>query len=476
MLTEEEKAILEEYYKRCTKNEATGLIDFNDPEFELQNEIVNDFENRYKAHQCTRRAGKSFTEVVDHINTMQLFPNCRNLYLALTADSAEAITKDIFDELNERFKVGLVYKIQKRIWVHPNGSTCRMFGVDSSEKEMKKVLGQKLMKVSIDEAGSMTINMKRLVYQMIKPALADLRPNSSLTLLGTCENIPNTFFEAVTMGKDTDVPWKVRKWTAYDNPYMREQWTEEINEMIEANPLVVNASWYKTHYGNEWCADDDLLIIPAKEMQFVDHIQSSDWVYVLGVDIGFNDANAFTVCAYSPKSNKTHFVESYKEAELIFSQVAAEIKKIQKKYNITKIWIDGANKQGVEEIKQRFKIPLESAEKTTKTLMLNLLKDDIVTGTVLMNNNGCGELFTEWQQLMWKNENKEDEDPRCQNHSSDSALYAWRYCKHYLYVAPDPKHNKDSSEYMDELERKEAEEMEKRMKEEQFENDEMQYY
>ena len=467
MYTKEEEELLKEYYKRLSINEATGLIDFDDPQLHLQNEVVNDKENRYKANQCTRRAGKSFTEVVAHINDMQTFPKCRNLYLALTADSAEAITYDIFDEINEKFKIGLVFKVQKRIWVHPNGSTCRMFGVDNSEKEMKKVLGQKLMKVSIDEAGSMTINMKKLVYQMIKPALADLRPNSSLTLLGTAENIPNTFFEAVTSGKEKDVPWKIRKWTAYDNPYMKDQWTEEINEMLESNPLVVNASWFKTHYMNEWCADDDLLIIPAKDIQFVKHKQSSDWIYVLGVDIGFNDANAFTVCAYSPKSNKIHFVKSYKEAELIFSEVAAEIKKLQRQYNITKIWIDGSNKQGVEEIKQRFKIPLESAEKTTKALMLNILKDDIVTGTAQMDEDGCGELFTEWQGLMWKDEQKDTEDPRCQNHSSDSALYAWRYCKHYLYVAPEKKHNKDSNEYMDELEKKEALEMEKRMMENQ---------
>ena len=467
MYTKEEEELLKEYYKRLSINEATGLIDFDDPEFHLQNEIVNDFDNRYKANQCTRRAGKSFTEVVSHINTMQLFPNCRNLYLALTADSAENITKDIFEEINEKFKVGLRYKIQKRMWVHPNGATCRMYGVDSSEREMKKVLGQKLMKVSIDEAGSMTINMKKLVYQMIKPALADLRPNSSLTLLGTCENIPNTFFESVTMGHDRDVPWKVRKWTAYDNPYMKYQWTEEINEMIESNPLVVNASWFKTHYLNEWCADDDLLIIPAGKIQWVDHVKSTDWVYVLGVDIGFNDANAFTVCAYSPKSNKTHFVKSYKMPELIFSEVAAQIKKIQSEYNISKIWIDGANKQGVEEIKQRFKIPLESAEKTTKALMLHLLKDDITTGLVLMSNEGCGELFTEWQSLMWKDTNKDKEDDRCQNHSSDSALYAWRYCKHYLYVAPEKKHDKDSNEYMDELEKQEAAEMEKHILENQ---------
>ena len=464
----EGQALLQEYYNRLYEKELKhqdSQIDFIDPVFAIQNEVISDWENRYKANQCTRRAGKSYTEVIDHCNVMDKFSNSRNLYLGLTAESANSITNDIFWEIDEKHKIGLGFNKQKKIWTHPNGSTCRMFGVDSSDKEMRKVLGQKLRKVSIDECGSITVDMKRLVYQMIKPALADLRPYSWITLLGTAENIPNTFFEAVTSNEEINVAWKIRKWTAYDNPYMRDQWIEEVNEMVGNNPDVVNASWYKTHYLNEWCADDDLLIIPVNSATMVNYEYSEDYVYVLGVDFGFNDANSFTVVAFSRKRRKAVIVESFSESELIFSQVAQKIKELQRKYNIIKIWVDGANKQGVEEIKQRFKIPLESAEKTDKAILLKLLKDDILTGNVELSNNGCGPLITEWSSLMWKNTDKRDEDPRCQNHCSDSALYAWRYCKHYLWQEPVKKVSRDSNEYMEQLEKAEAKAMQRQQKE-----------
>jgi len=131
---------------------------------------------------------------------------------------------------------------------------------------------------------------------------------------------------------------------------------------------------------------------------------------------------------------------------------------LQRQYPIVKIVVDGANKQGVEEIKNRHKIPLKSAEKTAKATYLRLLRDDIIESKVLIIENSSNELITEWSQLQWKDENKQDEDSRCQNHLSDSTLYAWRECRHYTFdEGMKPKHQ-DSDEYMDELEDKEAEE------------------
>lgn len=385
------------------------------------------------------------------------YSNARNLYMGLTTGSADSITADIFFELDEKHKLGLKKNIQKSTWKTPNGSTCKMFGVDASEKEMRKALGQKLRKVSIDEAGSITIDMKKLIYQMIIPALTDNRPHSWLTILGTPENIPNTFFEGVTQGKDDTINWKVRKWTAYDNPYMVKQWTDEIIDLIKNNPKIVEASWFKTHYLNEWCSDDELLIIPVSRAERCEYKHEAGDVYVLGVDFGFNDSNAFTVIKWSQSKRKMQFVQSFKKAGIIYSEVAEVIKTLRTKYPITSIVVDGQAKQGIEEIKKRFQLPLENAEKTGKATFLKLLKDDILTGVAEICDNGCQELVGEWEALMWKDQNKEDEDPRCQNHASDSALYAWRKAKHYAYTEAEKPVSRDSQQYMDELEKREME-------------------
>ena len=93
----EGQALLQEYYNRLYEKELKhqdSQIDFIDPVFAIQNEVISDWENRYKANQCTRRAGKSYTEVIDHCNVMDKFSNSRNLYLGLTAESAPLDSDD----------------------------------------------------------------------------------------------------------------------------------------------------------------------------------------------------------------------------------------------------------------------------------------------------------------------------------------------------------------------------------------------
>lgn len=457
--------ILEEYVLRF--GSGRDLTRLRDPNFHTQNKILDDRKNRYKGLNATRRSGKTVTECISFMEVGEEFPKSNMVFGALTLDSAADICWQEFKDLNKRGSYGCKFNETKKIMFFPNGSKLRLFGLDTSPKQMRKVLGQKLRKFSLDEAGSMSQDMRKLCYQMVKPALADLRPNSWMTLLGTCENIPNTFFEGVTEGGETDLPWKVYKWTAHENPYMAKQWQEELDEMLENNPKVVNASWFKTHYMNQWCADDDLLIIPIDKCEQVEFIDDGNYDFVLGVDVGYNDANAFSILACHKNKREVIIVKTFKEAELIFSEVAAIIKEIQRKYNIFKIVIDGANKQGLMEIRKRFHIPMDIAEKTGKATYLHLLRDDVICGHVLMDATNCGELYTEWSSLMWRDLNKENEDDRCQNHLSDSTLYAWRYCYHYLWEAPPEKEDENSDSFMDDLEEREAEEFERQQKEDE---------
>ena len=71
---------------------------------------------------------------------------------------------------------------------------------------------------------------------------------------------------------------------------------------------------------------------------------------------------------------------------------------------------------------------------------------------------------------MWKDSSRDKEDDRCQNHLSDATLYAWRYCYHYLWEAPENKDDENTDEFMDDLEEKEAEEAERQQKEDAFYN------
>ncbi len=442
--------LLRELIKR---SDLKRLVDLRSTDFLKQNEAIDD-RSRLKAYNCTRRAGKSIAIAIDFAETCANEPNMNCLYMALTIGSAREILWDAAKEY--ALKADPYAKShESRVEIRfSNGSKIKFSGADCSEKQMRKVLGQKYKKVAIDEAGSFTIDMHRLVYQMIRPATADYL--GQIILLGTCENIRQTFFEKVTTGEEPG--WSIHKWTAYDNPHMKDKWIIEVNELIERNPNVINASWFKTHYLNQWCADDELLVLHKVAEAQIDEIpiRKTPYVYILGVDLGFNDSSAFTVICYHDYDKICYVVESYKEPELIFSQVAQRINFLSTKFPFSKIIIDGANKQGVEEIKQRFSLALEPAQKTEKAIFLKLLNDDFVVGNVKIKKNSNNQLITEALQLQWEDSRKEKEDARCENHSIDALLYSWRSCYHFLSIREPIIKNRNSEDYMNQLEEDEA--------------------
>jgi phage terminase large subunit len=410
------------------------------PNFPAQNAAIDD-RSKMRAWNCTRRAGKSVAVAIDFFEKGKRFPGSKMLYMSLTRQSAKNILWDIMVEMDYKHNIGCEINKTELSFTMPNHSRIMFYGVDASDKEMKKVLGQKLRDVAIDEAGSITINMRKLCYQMVRPALTDL--NGQLTLLGTCENITKTFFEQVTEGKEPG--WSVHKWTAYDNPFLREQWTKEIASLLANNANVVNTSWFKTHYLNQWCPSDELLIVKlTPQLNYVSVAPEVEWVG-LGVDLGFNDDTSFVIGG--PCKDTFYVLESIKSREMDFTEVATTIKTLQARYPLARMVIDGSNKQGVEELRRRHGLPFLAAEKTDKVVMLRIIKDECLMGKIKLVEASTQPLTDEWSSLQWKDEERKVEDPRCANHCSDAMLYLFRNSNHYTY-APSHVVDQNSIQFM----------------------------
>lgn len=421
-----------EEIKRRFPSVARVRYDYSDPIFHLQNKILAD-KSRFQGWQATRRGAKSTTFGKKACDCASNNPGSKVLYLALTLDSAKGILWDSIEkELTEKGVAFKGYQREGRFELE-NGSVIRFFGVDSNYKEMKKILGQAYDLVGIDECGSMTVDMQTLVMQMILAALSDRR--GSLVLLGTSENIPNTFFESVMSGKETSLPWVKYVWDTSQNPYMAEQFKADKELILKNNPLAINASWFKTHWLNQWCADDDLVIIRFDEnINSVDKLPDfDDWIYGLGVDLGFDDDSSFVVNAISANSPYLYRLEALKSPGLDFTGVSTVIKQLNSKYHFTWAVIDGANKQGVQEMQNRHDlgVTLEAAEKTDKASFLRLMGDDYKEGRIKHVKGKCKPLEDEQSQLMWIKDS-DVEDPRCSNHCNDAGLYSWRKMRTYF--------------------------------------------
>lgn len=400
---------------------------------------------KLKALFCTRRSAKSYTAGLYLVYEALKNPGCNCLFVGLTRASAKAIIwKDILRILNAKFSLGAEFNKAELTMTMPNGSLIAVTGVDADQDEMNKLLGRKQRLVCIDEASMYTVSLHNLVYGVLGPAMTD--PNAggqrgTICLLGTASDFPMGLFYDVTTGKERG--WKLFEWTAHDNPYVAKQWQEAIDEIARERPLYMETPQFKQWYLNKWVIDEEKLVYrfnPQRNLSGGAPMLSSDgWSYVLGVDTGWEDDNAFVLTGYHINDPNLYVLKVFKKKKLTFDQVVDIIQEFMKDpvYAPHKVFIDGANKQGVESMRARSNIPFEYADKQDKATFIELANADLVQGRILILDTPTNRpLWEEMAALVWVTDGEKikfpkKEHPNLPNHLCDAFLYSWRNGYHY---------------------------------------------
>lgn len=410
----------------------------SDPNFPQQEAFIKD-PARLKVLFCTRRAAKSYTAGLYMVSEALANPNMNCLFIGLTRDSAKGIIwKDILQTINHKFKLKAVANLAELTLTFPNGSVIKALGIDSHQDEMNKVLGKKYRLVCIDEASMYTVDLEKLVYGILKPAMADQR--GTICLMGTSSNYTRGLFYDITTGKRSD--WSIHTWSALDNPYVATQWQEELDEIKKDRPLFQETPLFKQWYLNQWVVDTDKLVYKYNSNRntfaaIVSGLNPSGWTYVLGVDTGWEDDNAFVLGGFHEHDPCFYIVKTFNKKHMTFDQVTAKIQEFMNDKDMApaKVIIDGANKQGVESMRQRSAIPFEYADKTGKPDFIEMLNADLVQAKIKINSK-CTALINELMGLVWKTDGDKiviprKEHPSLPNHLCDAFLYAWRNGYHY---------------------------------------------
>lgn len=434
------------------RRESFKTIDLVDPKFPSQAAFVTDTARKVAA-KCTRRAGK--TEGV----ARRLIRRCLKqdgvavLYVGLTRDSCRRIFwEDALKPLLGKKKIPSKLNETRLECRFPNASRIYCLGMDVDKEEMKKLLGGKYAEVVIDEAGSFRIDLTKLVYEILGPATADYLGTIALT--GTPEDLTSGLFYEVT--RDDDVPrradWSVHEWTTYDNPYMVKQWEIEIESLLAANPRMKETPMFQRMYLGHWVIDQTRLVYKyRRDRNWIEALPYGDYVYGLGVDLGFNDDTAFVLSAYSSASRELYLLKPYKRSEMILSDVAERINWYRSQHEIYSIVIDGANRQAVEEMRVRFGLPLISADKAGKAEFIEIMNSEFILGHIKLVGDDANILEKEYLGLIWDDSkpHKREEHPNCPNHLADAALYVWRRQYQYLYKAPVEVPRKSAEQVID---------------------------
>jgi len=405
---------------------------------------------KLKALFCTRRAAKSYTGGLYLVKTALESDACNCLYIGLTRMSAKAILwKDVLKDIDKKHELGINFNGTELTATTPNGSIIYLAGADTDESEMEKLLGRKYKLVIIDEAASFTIDLRRLIYGILKPATVD--GGGSICLLGTSGNLTSGLFFDITTGKETG--WKLFKWSAHDNPHVATQWADELEDIRINRPSFMETPLFKQWYLNEWVIDDEQLVyrfVYGRNEYTSLPSHKTPYSYVLGVDLGYDpDPSAFVVVAFHPWDTTLYILDCFKKREMDITDVANQIKWYKHEYGIDRVVIDGANKQAVMEIQKRHDVGLTTADKTGKVDFIQIMNAEMIHGKIKLSPR-CQDLKDEYLRLIWDPKSlKKQEHPNCANHLTDAALYAWRFCYQFLSKKPTaPPNLRDPKEYI----------------------------
>lgn len=421
--------------------------------FGVQKECLED-RSRLKALLASRRFGKSYFAAIYLIYTALSKPNVKCLYLALTRDSAEGIMwKDNLEVILNKFNINHKLNQNKLSITFDNGSSIHLKGVDKDERQIAKLRGQKYALCVIDECQDFQQDLRELVYKVLKLASIDLQ--GTILLCGTPGNAIETdtfpLFYSVTNNLEKLGNWNVFKGNTLDNPFMRDNFQKEIDEEVRLNPEFLNSITYKQEYLGQWVLNKDKLVYkfyPAKNV--IDKLQHplNEYIYLAGIDFGYNDSMAFTIGAYHRFDPTLYIIETYKKNKMLISDVEIKLKEFSDRYKIQKYICDTAT-QIVEELRHRLHYNFVFADKQHKFNFISLMNSDLHAGKIkLLPGNDL--LKAEWNSLLYDSKSvKFKELSSCENHLCDSTLYLWRAAKNYLAKAPPIKITLNDKDYVE---------------------------
>lgn len=398
---------------------------------------------------CSRRAGKTHG-----INTWLLKgaednPGGLSVYIGLNKAACRRNSWQGFQKLNRMFDLGLRFgERDGQLQVtYPNGHIIWLAGcADASEIDKFRGAADGFCRVVVDEAQAFGDFLQELVEDALEPALLDR--NGLLALTGTPGPVCSGYFYAITTGDGIRLngrkveQWPTHHWTVLDNPAIPHagEWLARRREL---------RGWSDSHptYLREWCGqwvnDAGALVYPMTRA--LNHFTRTEldlslgqWVYVLGVDLGFRDATAFVLVASERYSGRIHVLEAEKRSGMLPQAIAARIEQFRSRYQLQTVVVDeGGLGKGYAEQMRADGVVCEPADKQSKRAAQEWLRGMCLAGAVRVDWVNARALVDECSVLSWDEEGAK-EDERFENHCADAFLYASRALRPYYKPEEEP--------------------------------------
>jgi hypothetical protein len=444
--------------------------------FDEQIAFIRDPAN-YKVAVCSRRAGKTIACAVDLLDTALQKPKCASLYITLSRLNAKRIIWAEILEINRKHELGGVPNETELSIRFPNGHIIYFSGA-KDKTEVEKYRGFPLVKVYIDEAQAFRPYIESLVDDVLSKSLFDY--DGTLCLIGTPGPVPVGYFYQASQSQT----WSQHGWTMLQNPWLERKSGKKPMELIlkdckRMGVLPSDPKIQRECFG-KWVTDSNALVFKYDDIKnnFI-NFKDTNASYVIGVDLGFNDADAIAVLGWNqathypgskPEPSPVHLVHELVKEKQGITELADQLDKLVAQYNPVAVVMDagGLGKKIVEELKKRFGLPIRAAEKARKFEYIELLNDALRNGQLLARSGGpfaSDTRLVEWDRAKNSGDRLVISDVY---HSdiADAVLYAFRESLHWVSHAVDtPTAKPGSDEWMAEQERLILDQLEKDLEE-----------
>jgi Terminase RNaseH-like domain len=446
------KSLGKEIVKRLNKANEKKLFRLEDYLFPEQLAFVNDPSLNAIA-VCSRRAGKSTAVAADLVMTADRTPECTSLYVTGTRSDAKKIIWREILKFNRIHALGGVPNISELTLSFENGSIVRLNGA-KDENEIDKIRGQlpPIKKVFIDEAQKIRDSiLVQLIDDVLEPALLDY--GASIALLGTPGSIPSGYFYRMAHNLKEDGTlldskvWSTHAWTFFNNPFMaiksKTSHMDLLNRVLKRRGLSIDHPSIQREYFGKWTLDLESLLVhydAAKNDFDVIPTLKKPYSYIMGIDLGFDDADSISILAWHDDSPVTYLVEEKVTSGQGITELVEQVQVFQRKYDLSKIVIDqgGLGKKVAEELRRRHQIPCVAADKARKMEHVAFLNDALRTGRFKAKRDSR---FAQDSYMVEIDRDKSTPDKikvseKFHSDALDSTLYAFVESPAYSYSPP----------------------------------------
>lgn len=431
-----------------SRDRSRKKFDLEDYLFDKQLAFVRD-PAPFATAVCSRRAGKTVACAWDMIDTCHRIEGAVCLYITLTRDNAKKIVWKELKEINRSLGLGAKINETELSMYFPTWKSTIYLSGAKDKSEIEKFRGLALALCYIDECQSFRAHIQELVDDVISKALFDF--DGRLRLTGTPGPVPVGYFHSCA----TSAEWSNHKWTMFDNPWLERKSGKTALELMQRDlkrkGVSINDPSIRRECYGEWTVDLNALVVRWADDNHFDEVPILTH-YVLGVDIGHDDADAIAVIGWNEKSPKAYLVEEFLKKGQTVTELADAIERFINIFNPVKVVMDtgGLGKKIAEELRRRRSLPVVAAEKARKFEFIELMNDALRTGNLMAKRTSQ---FAEDSALLeWDKDAKLDK-PKVKDtfHSDiiDAVLYAYREAMHWLYRPEEPKIKLKSKEYWD---------------------------